>query len=170
MGCAEHVIKRSKQQLIHGHEKIIVFLLRIQQQAPLEKKSHVSHFVCVPIVHSLKRKRYQLEAGGVTKQHVFHVHISSGPPPPSSSSPPLPHPSSSSSSRLVLILLLLPRLNPRLHPHPSPHPPPHPLVRSPASSSSSIIHPRTQPSFQDSIVDSFPCAFSLIAFTVYIGV
>ena len=63
MGCAEHVIKRSKQQLIHGHEKIIVFLLRIQQQAPLEKKSHVSHFVCVPIVHSLKRKRYQLESG-----------------------------------------------------------------------------------------------------------
>ena len=103
----------------------------------------------------------------VTKQHVFHVHISPGPPPPSASSPPLHHPSSS-SSRLVPVLFLPPRLNPRLHPHPSPHPPPHPLVRSPASSSSSIIHPRTQPSFQDSIVDSFfLCLFSHCLYCIY---
>ena len=110
------------------------------------------------------------DAGAVNKQHVFHVHISPGPPPPPPHPPPHPpsrrfllirplpppppaRPSSSSAFPgsipgliliLLLILLLIFRLDPR------PHPPP------PPSSPDLASIPRLT-------VDSFHCAFSLIA-------
>ena len=106
----------------------------------------------------------------VTKQHVFHVHISPGPPPPPPHPPPHPPrhrlfiirppppppPARSSSSSifpgsipgLILIILLILLLILRLDPRPHPPPPPSSLDLA---------------SFPRLTVDSFHCAFSPIA-------
>ena len=126
---------------------------------PLRTPPSRNHVICL-----------SADAGAVNKQHVFHVHISSGSPPPSPHPPPHlpfrrlllirplppPPPARPSSSSvfpgsipgliliLLLILLLILRHDPR------PHPPPPPSFLDLA------FFPRLT-------VDSSHCAFSSIA-------